>query len=521
MRNVNVAVAIGLSAALGMRAAVAQDFELLETTIDSVHAAMAAGDLSCRELVASYLDRIDAYDKQGPELNTIQFINPNALAEADALDAALEDSGPVGPMHCVPVLLKDQVETADMPTTYGSILFDGFITGRDATIVTRMKDAGAIILAKTNMGEYAFGYLGSAFGIVRNAYDPARIPSGSSAGTGSGIAANFGLVGIGEDTGGSIRGPAAVNSLVGLRPTVPLVSRFGMMPATPSNDTLGPITRTVTDAAILLEVIAGYDRNDPVTSESVGHVPESYRDQLDADGLSGARIGVVREPMDPATDPESDDYQWVQAVFDRAIADLSSLGADVVDPVEIPLLELVHPTYGDDLFTTEQAMNEYLEQFENAPVSSVREILISGTVTPKRAVSLINVVGKTADDHDYLDVLLTREAVRQSVLKVMADHRLDAVVYATFDHQTTEIPDDALTNPDSDDGYGRGNNRRLSPLTGLPAITVPAGYTADELPVGLELLGRAFSEGLLLRFAYAYEQATMRREPPASTPALD
>ncbi|MGI9259196.1 MAG: amidase, partial [Gammaproteobacteria bacterium] len=213
--------------------AISQEFELIEATIDSVHAAMDSGDLSCRELVTSYLDRIDAFDKQGPDLNTIQTINPNALEEADALDAALESSGRVGPMHCAPVLLKDQVETADMPTTYGSILFDGFVTGRDATIVTRMKEAGAIILAKTNMGEYAFGYLGSAFGMVRNAYDPARIPSGSSAGTGSGIAANFGLVGIGEDTGGSIRGPAAVNSLVGLRPTVPLVSRFGMMPATP------------------------------------------------------------------------------------------------------------------------------------------------------------------------------------------------------------------------------------------------------------------------------------------------
>ncbi len=166
-------------------------------------------------------------------------------------------------------------------------------------------------------------------------------------------------------------------------------------------------------------------------------------------------------------------------------------------------------------------MNGYLQQFDNAPVSSVREILVSGTVTPKRAVSLIEVVGKTPDDYGYLEVLKIREAVRQSVLKVMADHRLDALAYATFDHQTTVIPDDALTNPASDDGYGRGNNRRLSPLTGLPALTVPAGYTADGLPVGLELLGRAFTEAELLRFAYAYEQGTLRRKPPAALPALD
>ncbi|MGI0149719.1 MAG: amidase family protein, partial [Thermoplasmata archaeon] len=287
----------------------AEAFTLLEATIADVHSAMSSGRLTCRELVRGYLDRIDAYDKQGPHLNAIQTINPRALEEADRLDEARASRGLVGSLHCIPVLLKDQVETSDMPTTYGSAVFADFVSSRDATIVTKLKSAGAVILAKTTMGEFASRYVGSAFGIIRNPYDPTRNPSGSSGGSGAGIAANFGMVGIGEDTGGSIRGPAAVQSLVGLRPTVPLVSRFGMMPAKPANDTLGPMTRTVEDAAILLEVIAGYDPNDPMTAYAVGQVPDSYTAFLRKDGLQGARLGIVRDPMDAKTDTASEDYK--------------------------------------------------------------------------------------------------------------------------------------------------------------------------------------------------------------------
>ena len=501
-------------------AASAQGFQLIEATIDEVQASLRSGEITCRELVERYLERIEAYDKQGAALNAIQHVNAQALEEAEELDAALEASGPVGPLHCVPVLLKDQVETSDMPTTYGSATFAGFVSGRDATIVTRMKQAGAIVLAKTNMGEFANRYVGSVHGVIHNAYDPARNPSGSSGGTGVGIAANFGLVGIGEDTGGSIRGPASVHSLVGVRPTTPLVSRFGMMPATPTNDTLGPITRTVEDAAILLGVIAGYDPKDPVTAYSAGRVPESYRMLLDEDGLAGARIGVIRYPMDPNTDPESDDYKKVKAVIDVALEDIAALGAEVIDPIEVPLIELVHDAYARNNFETEQAIDAYLAELSNAPVSSLREILLAGRVTPWRATGLIGVVGRSTQDAGYLEVLLTREKIRQSVLAVMTDARLDALVYATFDHQTTPIAPDALTNAKTEDAYGLGNNRRLSPLIAFPAITVPAGFTDDGLPVGLELLGRAFSEGMLLRFAYAYEQATQRRRQPATTPAL-
>src|SRR6266849_2948855 len=223
-----------------LSAAATPPFHLLEAGIDDVHSALKSGRVTCRDLTQLYLKRIAAYDKSGPILNAVQTLNPEALREADALDAAWKASGPIGPLHCIPVLIKDQVETSGLTTTYGSAVFQNFVPNRDATVVLKLKKAGAIILGKTTMGEYASGYVGSAFGIVRNAYDPKRSPSGSSGGTGSAIAANFATVGIAEDTGGSIRGPAAVGSLVGLRPTVPLVSRFGMMPATPSQDTLGP-----------------------------------------------------------------------------------------------------------------------------------------------------------------------------------------------------------------------------------------------------------------------------------------
>ena len=512
-QSLAVALLLGIPGSLG-----AQDFELLEATIEDAHAAMETGRLTCRSLVQAYIDRIEAYDKTGPRLNAIQHLNEGALEEADVLDGAMRSDGMVGPLHCVPVLLKDQVETSDMPTTYGSALFQDFIPSRDATIVTRMKEAGAIILAKTNMGEFAARYVGSAFGVIRNAYDPDRNPSGSSGGTAAGIAANFGMVGIGEDTGGSVRGPASVHSLVGLRPTLQLVSRRGMMPASPTHDTMGPLTRTVADAAILLDAVAGYDPQDPITAYSVGRVPQTYTDFLDAGRLRGARIGVLREPMDSNTDPSSDDYEKVKAVIDLAIQDLESLGAEVVDPLVIPELEAVRGIGNN--FETERAMNDYLAELGTAPVTTLREILLSGVVTPWRARGMMGSVGKTTDDPGYLEVIQKRERLRQNVLKTMADEALDVIVYATFDHQPTLIAPDVETNPNPEDGYGLGGNRSLSPAIGFPALTVPAGFTADELPVGLEFLGRPFTEGMLLGLGYAFEQATRHRRPPPNTPGL-
>ena len=523
-----VAVTLFLAATVGSAAvqspgasASPAAFSLLEATIDDIQAAFHSGQITCRRLVELYLKRIEAYDQAGPSLNAVQNLNPRALQEAERLDAAFRSSGPAGPLHCIPVLVKDQVETSDMPTTYGSAVFQDFVPQRDATIVTKLKEAGAVILGKTTMGEFAASFIGSAFGVVRNAYDPARNPSSSSAGTGSGIAANFATAGIGEDTGGSIRGPAAVASLVGLRPTVPLVSRFGMIPARPTTDTLGPITRTVKDAAILLDVIAGYDPNDPVTIYAIGQVPASYTTFLRKDGLKGARIGVIREPMDSNTDPDSDDYKKVKEVMDRAIVDLKALGADLVDPVTIPeLKDRIRKVHQDNVFETEQAINSYLANHPTAPVKTLQEILLTGKVVPRRASQLMNNVGRSTDELGYLQVLLVKEETRQIVLKLMADNQLDAMVYATYDHQPAVIAPDVLTNPDPQGVSNVGNNRRLSPVLGFPAMTVPAGFTTDGLPVGIEFMARPFAEGTLFRLGYAYEQGTRHRKPPATTPPL-
>ncbi len=542
---------LALVLALSPSPSTAQQFEVMETTIPAVHAAMATKRLTCHQLVQAYLDRVAAYDKQGPALNSIQTINPRALAEADSLDAVPRTKASRGPLHCVPVLLKDQVETKDMPTSYGSVLFKDFVPRRDATVVQRLEAAGAIILAKTTMGEFASRYVSSAAGVIRNAYDPTRNPSGSSSGTGAGVAANFGLVGIGEDTGGSIRGPAAVHSLVGLRPTVPLVSRFGMLPANPTQDTMGPLTRTVADAARVLDVIAGYDPNDPVTAYAVGEIPRTFTDALRTDALRGARIGVLRirrdstgarrSAADSAAQIDSvargdsaaradsaarrdsiakvtaEEVAKVKPLFECAIADLRAQGAEIVDSLQVPVIP--GRRIGND-FETEEATNRYLAQHPNAPYKTLREILLAGGVNPARARAMMDYVGRSTSEADYGAVMRYREALRVAVLKLMADKRLDALVYATYDAPPSVIPADVLTNPRPNDGYGRGDNRGLSPTLAWPAITVPMGFTSDSLPAGLEFLGRPFSESKLIGYSYAFEQATKHRRPPGTTPPL-
>lgn len=539
MRLVLLAAAAALGPAVLTAPLAAQPFDVMEATIPSVHAAMSAGRLTCRQLVQAYLDRIAAYDRQGPELHAIQTVNPRAMAEADSLDAAWRAKRPRGPLHCVPVLLKDQVETKDMPTTYGSVLFKDFVPARDATVVQKLEAAGAIILAKTTMGEFAGRYVSSAAGIIRNAYDPSRNPSGSSSGSGAAAAANFGLVALGEDTGGSIRGPAAVHALVGLRPTLPLVSRFGMLPANPSQDTMGPMTRTVADAARVLDVIAGYDPRDPVTVHAVGNVPPTYTAALGAGALAGVRIGVLRTrrsppPSRPSPDSaaardtaalrrdasarvDSAEFAKVSPLFEQALADLRALGAVVVDSLARPAVPT--PRLGND-FETEAATDAYFAQHPAAPYRTLKEILLAGGVNPWRARALIDYVGRSPDEAGYGAVMRYREALRIAYLQLMADRNLEAIVYATYDAPPAPIGRDVLVNPRPDDAYGRGDNRGLSPSLAWPALTVPMGFTPDGLPAGLEFLGRPWSEARLLGLGFAYEQATKHRRPPATTPPL-
>ena len=486
-------------------------FQLQEATIDSIHAALRARRLSCVQLVQSYLNRIAAYDQTGPTLNAIQTVNPGALKTAAEMDARFKATGKFsGPLHCIPVLVKDDVNTDFMPTTFGSALFKTFIPQKNATIINRLQAAGAIILAKANMGEFAEGYSGTAFGDCHNAYDPRRSPSGSSCGTGVGIAANFAAVGIGEDTAGSIRGPAAHESLVGLRPTVPLVSRAGMMPFAPTRDTLGPITRTVRDAAIVLDVIAGYDPEDPITAQSYGQQPKTYTSFLVANGLAGMRFGVVRVPMSKDTDTSAADYKEIQAAITKSVADLVARGAKVVDPIAIPnLKDMVAAAGGGGGSETEPAIDSFLAQNPNAPAHSLREIAASPLVLARRRGELGRNLVHPGDDTGQAKEASARDELRSLIFRVMADNRLDALIYATYDHAPSLVP---MSTP--------GTNRVLASALGFPAIAVPAGFFPDGLPIGIEFLARPYAEGLLLKAAYDYEQTTKHRHPSPLTPAL-
>jgi Asp-tRNA(Asn)/Glu-tRNA(Gln) amidotransferase A subunit family amidase len=290
-----------------------------------------------------------------------------------------------------------------------------------------------------------------------------------------------------------------------------------MMPANPSQDTMGPMARCVADAARVLDVIAGYDPNDPVTAETVGRIPPSYLSALRPDALRGVRVGVLRTRRDSAVARAPEEFARVGVVVEQALAELRRLGAEVVDSFVIPTL--ANRRVGND-FETEHATDAYLAEHPNAPVKTLKDILLAGTVNPWRARGLMDLVGKRTTDPGYLTVLQQRAALRTQVLKAMADARLDAIVYATYDAPPTPIADDVLTNSRTADGYGRGDNRGLSPTIGFPALTVPAGFTSDSLPVGLEFLGRPFTEAALLAYGFAYEQATRHRRPPPTTPGL-
>jgi Asp-tRNA(Asn)/Glu-tRNA(Gln) amidotransferase A subunit family amidase len=303
------------------------------------------------------------------------------------------------------------------------------------------------------------------------------------------VAANFGAVGIGEGTGGSVRGPASHGSLVGLRPTTPLVSRFGMMPASPSRDTIGPIARTVKDAALVLVAIAGYDPKDPITAESYGRIPQSYTAFLQPDGLRGMRLGIIRASMDT-------DTKEVRAMIDRVAGALRARGAEVIDPIEIPnLLQLLEGSgrATTNVFETEQAINGYLGQHPDAPVRTFKEMVASPHLIEPRRRALIYAVGHSPTEPAFLLQRQTQEALRAAVLKVMADNRLDALVHATFDHEPPRLPRST-----------QGNNRNLAPVLGYPALDMPGGFSSEGLPLGFEFLGRPFAEGTLFKAAYDF-----------------
>ena len=485
--------------------------ELLEATVPQLQAALTAGTVTSHDLVSMYLARIDAYDQRGPALNAISVTNRNALSNADARDAERRAGASRGLLHGIPVIVKDNYDTADLQTAAGSRSLAGWVPPDDAFLVKKLRAAGAIIIAKSNMHEFAYGIttLGSLFGQTRNPYALDRNPGGSSGGTGAAIAANFAAVGMGSDTCGSIRIPASHNSLVGIRGTQGLASRSGIIPLSSTQDIGGPIARTVTDLAIVLDATVGYDPGDAQTAASVGNIPKSYTDYLQLTGLRGARIGLLTALL--ATDPADAE---VAAVVRGAVGEMKEQGAEPVD-VAIPGLSDLLTDRANGFLMIRQDfkfdLNAYLAARPSAPVRTLEEVLASGKFHPAIETNLRNSQAvESRDTEEYLAHIVKRNILREAILKAMADNRVEALAYPTIRRKANVIGEMQM-----------GTNCQLSANSGLPAITVPGGFTADGLPVGVELLGRAWSESQLIKFAYAYEQATHHRRPPASTPALD
>src|SRR5687768_3714480 len=315
-------------------------FNVVEATIDDIHDAYKSGDLTCRQLVQMYLDRIEAFDKKGPNINAIITVNPDAVKEAERLDATYKSSGPVGPLHGIPVIVKDQADVKGMPTTLGSVLFKDYFPDRDSFVADKLKKAGAVILAKATLGELGGGDThGSLFGSTRNPYDTERTVGGSSGGSAAAVSANYSTLGVGQEGLASIRRPSTWNCITGMRPTAGLVSRGGVYGCWPEiNGSLGPMARTVGDLAALLDIMVGYDPEDPITARGIGHIPETYKSFLDKNGLKGARVGILRQSIGLGSEPDSADFKKIDEVFDKAVADLKASGAEIIDPITIPKL---------------------------------------------------------------------------------------------------------------------------------------------------------------------------------------
>jgi len=456
---------------------------------------MEEGRLSAFDLVQFHLDRIASND---PLLTVFVSINPNALDEAMALDVERVSLGSRGPLHGIPVVLKDNITTVDLPTTAGSNALAGWISPTDAFQVARLRDAGAIILGKVNLQEWARSIHGNSSirGRTLNPYDVARNVGGSSAGTAVAVTTEMATVGLGTDTCGSIRIPSAYASLWGLRPTVGLSSRGGVIPLSPSEDTVGPMARAVSDLAIVLNATVGEDPDDPTTTGAAAHIPNSYLDAIDPDGLQGARIGVMYS-LFGARGPV---YNAVEA----ALSDMETAGAVLV-PVEVPgRTSLLGSATSVFLREWASATTDFFAARPGAPIESLSDVFESGSYLPETRSRLERAVAVTTlDTAEYRAAVAARERVATAVTNVMDEYDLDAIAYPTISISPAAIGVDQ-----------RGNNCATASVGGLPAISMPAGLTADGLPVGVELLGRAWDEATLLRLASGYEAAADPRVPP-------
>ena len=508
MKHVGRALAMGVLAPAVQAAPQAFNppIEVAEASITQLQAALASGAVTSRQLVDAYSARIAAYDSQGPALNSIVTLNAGALAQADALDRERAANGPRGPLHGIPVLVKDNFDTHDMPTSAGALALATLQPASDAFQVAKLRAAGAIILGKTAMHELAAGTItiSSLTGQSRNPYDLRRSPGGSSGGTGAALAASFAAAGMGSDTCGSIRIPAAYQNLFGFRTTRGLASRSGVVPLSDTPDVAGPLARSVTDLAIMLDATVGEDPADAVTKGAGAHVPKSYADALQPGLLKGARIGVLRSlfAVQPA-DPEGKD------VYDKAIAAMRGAGAELVE-VAIPGLDALLADFSTGPFEFAEDLQRYLAGHPGAPVKSLADIVGRGLHHDQLDTRLRDGLGKQdRQSPGYQVVLAKRTLVRAAADALFERERLDAVIYPT-----------SLGRPPVIGAENIASNCPLSVVSGLPALAIPAGFTPRGLPVGLELLGPAFAEQKLLGLAYGWEQLAKPRQPPFSTPPL-
>ena len=490
-------------------------------SVSAVQAALRDGALTVRQLVQACLDRIAAYDQAGPRINSIIRINPEALAEADRLDAQLAAPEPgtqagsrkLLPLYGVPVLVKDNIETEGLATSAGSPLLEAHVPQEDAFIVRKLREAGAIVLAKTNLHEFANGgeTVSTLMGQTLNPYDLRRTPGGSSGGTAAGLAAGFGLLGLGTDTVNSIRSPASACNLVGLRPTMGLVSRAGLIPCGLTHDIIGPITRTVADAAIMMDAMAGHDSADPSTREAGAHIPPgSYTAFLDQGGLQGARIGVLKRFF--GNRPE---HQAVNAVIQEALAILEGQGAilvgidDPLDPEELLASTMAHQ------YEMARDMEAFLAKLPPAiRARSLEGMLASGQVHPSVAGAFRTALALASQQAEYRARLQRQSVLRHRLLDLMARHQLEVLA---FPHQRRLVVPVGETQAE--------RNGVLATATGFPAIVIPAGFSTPDteapqgVPIGIEFLGRPFSEPILFRLTHAAEQALPARKNPHTTPA--
>ena len=491
------------------------DFNVVETTIADIHAAYLDGRLTARRLVETYFERIAAYDKAGPAINAVISTNPKALEEADALDAALTQGGLVGPLHGIPLIMKDQADVKDMPTTMGSVMFEGHYPDRDCFAAAKLKAAGAIFIGKATLGELGAGDThGSLFGSTRNVYDLERTAGGSSGGSGAAVSANFCAVAIGQEGFASIRRPAIWNGVAGMRPTAGLVSRSGVFAGWPTtNGSLGPMARTVEDLARVLDCMVGYDPQDPVTALGHDKAGRGFCGQLDKNALKGARIGVLREPMGSHTDTSDPDFHGVTEVFDAAVADLAVAGAVIVDPIVIPDLKALLATRARVDADDEAAFDLYVSGSAASPFANRREAMASPLFEQTmRGVKQRWLHKNTPEQHHAY--LRAREMLMMNLHAVMAEHGLDAIVHKAVEH-TPSLIRDGLHPPYVDQ---RGAPHLNTFLIFVPSVAVPAGFTRTGLPAGITFLGRPYEDAAMLRLAYAYEQATKKRVPPKVTP---